>query len=1214
MHFAPIDIPDELLDAQEQGKLVIFAGAGISVDEPSSLPKFSELALQIAGLHPLAADFEKYKTRPDRFLGELHRNRVDVQMLCRSIIGNPASKPTELHRSLIGLFRKQEDLRIVTTNFDNHFRTALEERSRKVDYYHAPALPLGHQFSGLVYLHGCVSRPEPLVLTDEDFGAAYLTEGWAREFLQKLFAEFTTLFIGYSHNDIPVEYLARGMSGKSLSPRFALTSGEDGLWSSLGIREIKFQKSSGLNPFEHLYTGLRSWAEFTKQQPTDIAERVKAIVCAPDVLIPDKSQSSLLKRSLEREESSHFFTREARGWRWVDWLHGEGMLSALFGASRPQMTMPQRHLARWLAHELLAADSEEALLLVEKHAGGLGRDLWSELCFEFTRNKPIDWSKPSIQKWLPLLLEASPHDITSELSRLINRLPEIPLHPFPMALLRRLTTFRIVLRKEPDFASARKNPESIVFKHKSKIELAVAAPASVITTAWNEYFKPRLIEYWNPIVLLLENRLREGFELYQMAGQATESNDPCCFCGRIYDRDSFRDECGLNTVLDLLLGVVEAGAEVGLCLSEERINSWLTSRIPGLIRLGLYALHLSKSIPRPRKVELLRERQLLFPSISGAEHESWLVLSGCYADLNEEEKQSLWNAIEEAPLEKPPKGESSESWNEAREKKADRLTWFLGAKNRSCPQANQALVALNQRKPGFRGYEGIDQAIFDLGEVSAGLRTPKSTTELLESQPEVQLDWLLSYEGGGSPSEESREGLLGAVGAACAQSPVWAVALLEELANRQSWGDLWEAAFWSMDISSLPQDKLAWLLKLLRSHIGELQEIDSLSYFLTQHVNFSDEKRPSSANLELMLEVSLLIWKRLIGAEEPVAKDFKSERWSSRASDHPAGQIVEFWLKYCDDQRRLSGRETPGLPDWIKSPLMDLVAGKTYTGQLGRVILGMNLPLVYHRDPLWVLEHLLPKLSFLTVGEEAFLIWQPHVCHGRLSRDLVPVMRPFYREAFSHFHEVGVDLKSGFFRHMVGIVYSGLFDVNEGNWLPTFLSGLSSDEKSIWAIQLTGGLKSASEPRKLEIWRRWLRSYWEDRLCGRPCALGQKEAEEMIQWVFLVGDAFPEAVELVLRGPRVTDRIRGIFHLPAFHATPQKHPEAVLDLLLWLLQGFQLGTLIPNQIEEVLFLLPKRKSFLPRLDEICQRLASLDYQGYPGLRRRFHASFTEEPA
>src|SRR5688572_2498619 len=122
MFLDPLDIPDALLEAQEQGKLVVFAGAGVSMGEPSNLPSFKGLAAQIAGSHPLAAEIDKYNSRLDRFLGNLHRHKVDVQGLCRSIVSDPASKPTELHRSLVDLFFKPEHVRIVTTNFDNHFR------------------------------------------------------------------------------------------------------------------------------------------------------------------------------------------------------------------------------------------------------------------------------------------------------------------------------------------------------------------------------------------------------------------------------------------------------------------------------------------------------------------------------------------------------------------------------------------------------------------------------------------------------------------------------------------------------------------------------------------------------------------------------------------------------------------------------------------------------------------------------------------------------------------------------------------------------------------------------------------------------------------------------------------------------------------------------------------------------------------------------------
>ena len=87
MYFEPIEIPDELLEAQEQGRLVIFAGAGVSMGEPSNLPSFEQLAAKIAGSHPLAGEIGSFKNRLDRFLGELSRWNVNVQERCRSIIG-----------------------------------------------------------------------------------------------------------------------------------------------------------------------------------------------------------------------------------------------------------------------------------------------------------------------------------------------------------------------------------------------------------------------------------------------------------------------------------------------------------------------------------------------------------------------------------------------------------------------------------------------------------------------------------------------------------------------------------------------------------------------------------------------------------------------------------------------------------------------------------------------------------------------------------------------------------------------------------------------------------------------------------------------------------------------------------------------------------------------------------------------------------------------
>jgi len=361
-----------------------------------------------------------------------------------------------------------------------------------------------------------------------------------------------------------------------------------------------------------------------------------------------------------------------------------------------------------------------------------------------------------------------------------------------------------------------------------------------------------------------------------------------------------------------------------------------------------------------------------------------------------------------------------------------------------------------------------------------------------------------------------------------------------------------------------------------------------------------------------MIRLSLLIWRQIKGTEVAVTKDFKKEEWVNRAINHPAGRITEFWLKCCDLQRPESGGQVPGFPDWLKEPLADMVAGRDFASQLGRVTLGHHFAFVYHVDPARAAAQLLPKFRFSIVGEEAFLMWEPHAGYGALSRDLILLMPPIYREAFPYFHDVDGHLKTGFFRHIGGMVYSCLFDVNEGNWLTEFLTGLNEEEKADWARQVESGLRGAPDERKALLWQRWMKNYWEDRLNGRPCPLLVKEAEEMLEWAFVVGAAFPEAVGLVGRGPRIHQKIGIVVHILETHEAPEKYPEATLRLLDWLLEDSDSHWMLSKEIETLLFRLPKKKAFLPLLNSICQHLTSLAYSGASDLKRRIGETFTED--
>jgi hypothetical protein len=171
-----VDLPEGLLKAQDAGTLVVFAGAGVSVNAPSKLPMFGRLADLISG----GKLTRKKKDPIDRFLGQLNESGVPVHLLAKEILAAPDSRPNELHRGILSLFRSPDTVRVVTTNFDRHFSAAAAELYPSgIEEHCAPALPLGRCFHGLVYLHGSVQTPERMVLTDADFGRAYLTDGWA---------------------------------------------------------------------------------------------------------------------------------------------------------------------------------------------------------------------------------------------------------------------------------------------------------------------------------------------------------------------------------------------------------------------------------------------------------------------------------------------------------------------------------------------------------------------------------------------------------------------------------------------------------------------------------------------------------------------------------------------------------------------------------------------------------------------------------------------------------------------------------------------------------------------------------------------------------------------------------------------------------------------------------------------------------------------------
>lgn len=78
-----IDFPNQIVDAINNRELVVFAGAGASVDKPTSLPNFEKLTKEIA---EGTGEVLKKKESCEVFLGNLKAKGIDVNQLASSIL------------------------------------------------------------------------------------------------------------------------------------------------------------------------------------------------------------------------------------------------------------------------------------------------------------------------------------------------------------------------------------------------------------------------------------------------------------------------------------------------------------------------------------------------------------------------------------------------------------------------------------------------------------------------------------------------------------------------------------------------------------------------------------------------------------------------------------------------------------------------------------------------------------------------------------------------------------------------------------------------------------------------------------------------------------------------------------------------------------------------------------------------------------------------
>ncbi|HGP0654933.1 TPA: anti-phage defense-associated sirtuin Dsr1 [Stenotrophomonas maltophilia] len=280
------DIPERLLQAHEDGRVVFFCGAGISY--PARLPGFAGLVAKVYealaatpnAVQQAAIKAGQFDTAIGLLEADIVGGRETVRRALAGILTPDLSAPnaTVTHEALLTLGKcRNGHTRLITTNFDRLFEEVIAAKSLPVELFQAPLLPVPkNRWDGLVYLHGLLSATptaselDRLVVSSGDFGLAYLTERWAARFVSELFRNYTVCFVGYSINDPVLRYMMDALAadrllGESPPEMFAFGSFSKGKeeeraneWRAKNVTPILYREH---NRHAYLHKTLRAWAE-----------------------------------------------------------------------------------------------------------------------------------------------------------------------------------------------------------------------------------------------------------------------------------------------------------------------------------------------------------------------------------------------------------------------------------------------------------------------------------------------------------------------------------------------------------------------------------------------------------------------------------------------------------------------------------------------------------------------------------------------------------------------------------------------------------------------------------------------------------------------------------------------------------------------------------------------------------------------------------------
>ncbi|GEB95963.1 SIR2 family protein [Microbacterium lacticum] len=1099
-----VELPDEILDAHERGELVFFVGAGASLGKPSNLPLFESLAKKLARLasHPFSR-----RSGLDFFIGQLESlpQGFDAHQHAHTLISDPRSRFNPLHSAVVDLAGIGGAFRVVTTNYDDHLASAARSESIAVpDTWYAPALPLGHDFAGLVHLHGSVRRPkEELILTDRDFGHAYITDAWAARFLLPMFDRFTVVFVGYSHDDVIMRYLALGLpssgNGKA-SKRFAFTSDPtNSKWGYLGIRPIAYPVVG--RDHHALVAALTAWADRAKMGQTDHQSRVQEIVGGGTTMpLPDRDYLHGRLRTTDGARDFGFATGslpDETKLEWLTWVEDLPEFKALF--SPADVSDATAVLGNWFARTFIESTTLNgaALQTVQR----LGQSMTASL-YRTASWLANDLSKQDAsagERW-QTLLATSIHGQSAPLGTkfLMPFLPDstarstavlrAALRPF-LKLERRWFVNESTERTVHPDAKVAWNSEEYALTQHIMLILQKSAPAD------------------RSLGGVLEDAIAAAYDLLA-AYHGDRSWDPLAHHRSAIEphaQDEFREP--LDAVID---GLREYGIKA-LPLWPDLPDRWWNLDRALMQRLALHLVANDPERSSDDKLSWLLDRTGLYAD--DLKHETYQVLAAAVGSATPPLKQRVLDAADAGPDYPEEIPDRDRHFAYAKYKL---LAWLTQA-DPDWAEAQAAFDAIQAENPGFGVREHPD---FDSWMTSGtwGGKPPMDIEEFIQALDQnvsAALDDLLSrdYSERHFDQPDWRDAL-GLVQQAVEQRPdlglqLWdAVLRRDELNDKQV--DLWRAIAEGWGKAQLGDSGLG-AVQRLTTLLTDKDSAYALGRFLLEQIRQQIDAAESPV-LASMRELARALWREQ-GAGFTHREDSTPLSFAPLYLNSWPGFVAQYWNSEVDRRWRHSREDWAGLSDEESEALVALLNGNEDALDATQPAIAGQLFFYFAADAGFAAAHLLPL--FNDPQRHAFG-WYPFLHHPRwndrllaagLFDSMVAELSRIDELPDQQLHHILL----GFITSVVS--YAGITSTDRRRLLDQTVLASNGSHAAAFAEAVARFLREDGVDGA-EVWRRWLGKHLERRLSGQPRVASPEELARWADVVPVVGEFVPAAAIL----------------------------------------------------------------------------------------------------